>query len=124
MSTNLEARLYRLTIVLSLVFSFGFGLLFVGTEMENNSRIELITRLYKIQDGFRHNCFNNKEECDKTLSLDAEIREHVVKKEQTLQLGATYLRSAIGIPPLLFLLFFGGRWVLTGELPRLFKKKN
>ncbi|MFM7001155.1 MAG: hypothetical protein ACKOXU_08855 [Limnohabitans sp.] len=123
MSTNLEARLYRLTIALSLVFAIGFGLLCISSVMENNSRIELISQLYKIRSGFQQNCFNNKEDCEKTHSLDAEIREYVIEKAQTEQLGATYLWSAIGIPFFLFLLFFGGRWVLIGELPRLLKKK-
>ena len=112
----MEARLYRLTIALSLLAVLGFGI--AGTNAYLDQKfwhadvLTWLDRQEKHRDGCR---IKPSKDCNPQYFEDMAVESSKLRSKASLQMRA-YTYSAIGIPASLFLLFFGGRWITTGKL--------
>jgi len=115
----MEPKIFRLTIALSILAFVGFGIPAVDAI---NSRIEyheLVLRALEDQREHRDDCRSNpRSNCDSEMYRVHEsiVNRFVKYRNEAHEREEFFVTAAIGIPAGLFLLFFGGRWVLTGSL--------
>lgn len=122
----MEAKLFRLTIALSLLALIGFGLPGLNASRSASWWHERVVRMDQDFQTFKNKC---------TASADSNFRYTDPKcTQKEFDAGETllnqywqyrreaddqedlFLTLALGTPAGLFLLFFGGRWILTGRM--------
>jgi hypothetical protein len=119
----LEAKLYRLTIALSLLAFIGFGIP-AAVQFEHSYSYGLLLKTdWELEQARIQKCKQAPEDCDHG-SFDPFIKEWAIKRERAGQMSSTYLACAIFIPLGLFGLFFGSRWVRTGSFKSSEKTKE
>lgn len=112
MGLNVEARLYRLVIALSLLAAIGFGIPAVAAALDQANYHKLVLSVYDQQ----HEECVNKNLCNGSRWKYYENRPPYWARadNEAAARFSFYLGGAIVIPAGLFLLFFGGRWIMTG----------
>jgi hypothetical protein len=118
----MEARLYRLTIALSLLAAIGFGIdagIAYDSQRRATEAAEMWVGLWKktkenCVTQWMQKCTNEEREASEKAKLDEQTKWRWVVKEESSRMNRSTL-AALGIPAGLFLLFFGGRWILTGS---------
>jgi hypothetical protein len=118
----MEARLYRLTIALSLLAAIGFGFdaaLAYDNEKKATQHAEMWIDIWtKVQQKcvtqWEQKCTNEEREAKEKALLEEARKARIVVRDESSRLDRSAL-AAVGIPAGLFLLFFGGRWILTGS---------
>lgn len=122
----MEAKLFRLTIALSLLALIGFGLPGLNASRSASSWHELVVRLDQDLQTFKNKCAASvdsnfrytdpkctQKEFDAGESLLNHYWQYRREADETADL---FVPLALGTPAGLFLLFFGGRWILTGRM--------
>lgn len=114
-----EAKLLRLTIFLSLLAFFGFGIPMFSADSTANFYHSQVLDLMNLRDKNIIECqAGTRPDCD-IKAWDPLIREQVENRSRADMHVKELRNAALGIPFCLFLLFFGGRWVLTGKLKKV-----
>lgn len=122
----MEAKLFRLTIALSLLALIGFGIPGISASRSSSSWHELIVRLNQDLLTFKNKCAASvdsnfrytdpkctQQEFDAGESL---LNQYWQYRREADDQEDLFLTLALGTPAGLFLLFFGGRWILTGRM--------
>ncbi len=125
----MEARLFRLTIALSLLAFIGFGVPAVGAILDASGWHDLVVRTLDKQTKFKEKCYASRDSefrytdpsCTKKEFEAAEslVHTYVEYRGKAQDKSRVFAPAALGIPGGLFLLFFGGRWILTGKLRKV-----
>ncbi len=113
-----EAKLFRLTIFLSLLAFFGFGIPVFSAVSTGDFYHSQVLAFTNLKETNINQCrAGTRTDCD-IKAWDPLIQEQIQNLVRTEKQGRELLTAALAIPFGLFLLFFGGRWVLTGKLKK------
>lgn len=108
----MEAKIYRLIIALSVIAAIGFGIA-GALAMDTSRRAHKNVKEYlKLEKG----CWGKPAaQCNRQVYFELAESEARRGGEARAE-GHAFLGAAAGIPASLFLLFFVGRWILTGKM--------
>ncbi len=122
----MEAKLFRLTIALSLLAFIGFGIPAISAIIESSKWHDLVLEASENQRKFRDKCAASVSHdyrytdpsCTEESFKNSEssVNRFVKGRNAASNDAAFFTPAALGIPACLFLLFFGGRWIITGKL--------
>lgn len=122
----MEAKLFRLTIVLSLLAFIGFGIPAIRYIIESSEWHGLVLSTIENRQKFRDKCaaslspeFRYTDQSCTEESFkhhDSTVSGFVKSRSIASDNAGFFAPAALGIPAGLFLLFFGGRWISTGKL--------
>ena len=125
----MEARLFRLTIALSFLAFVGFGIPAVSSVRQSSDWHALVVDALNNQQKFREKCLASvtidfrytDPSCTKEGFEAAEslVNSFVKDRNKAQEEAGFFVPAALGIPAGLFLLFFSGRWILTGKLRKV-----
>ncbi len=113
----MDARLFRLTIFVSLLSLLIFGYFAVSKYMSASTLTSIVNDRLQSRDEQMVKCRSDKSFCD-ILPIDEDkfLLDTVKLRNITSSESHTFFGAAFGVPISLFVLFFGGRFVITGRL--------
>lgn len=121
---DVEARLYRLAISLSILAAIGFGLAAIASHNRMNGYQQIMLLDGDMLKTMQKYC--QEEMKDQELKFDCYTKadkvhiDSLTRDARSRNEAATrrddFVAAAIGVPAGLFLLFFAGRWIITGKM--------
>ena len=111
--TRVEARLYRLTVALSMLAVIGFGL--AGSMAYLNERG--MQRVFQNAQEGQKQCWTEKVRCDMLQTYETLMMMSARARNDGETRKQMFIAAAVAMPAGLFLLFFAGCWIVNGKGP-------
>jgi hypothetical protein len=113
----MDARLFRLMIFLSLLSLLIFGYFAVSKYMSASTLTSIVNDRFQSRDEQMVKCRSDRSFCDiLPIEEDKFLIDTIKLRNNTSSESYNFLGAALGVPISLFVLFFGGRYVITGRL--------
>lgn len=117
-SSDTETKIFRLFIAISVVVVVVFGYLFFEHQHQARINHELVVKISSDNRDRFYKCVNSPPPCDGSPYFEGVADQAAQRSGVEADKAKFFLSICVGVPSCLFLLFFGGRWVLTGQFKK------
>jgi hypothetical protein len=120
---DLEAKLYRLTILVSIFLAIGFGIAGISSNSKADSFHQMLSVDKTMYELGQKTCQGLSDQVLKDECLDKGENNymdsmvlHANSREEATRRGDNFISAAVCIPLGLFILFFSARWIIIGKI--------